>query len=52
MAKYNCPITKQRIILKPKKLRLPRSKDILEEENFSDVIYDSDGEPKKPSNKK
>ena len=45
--KHNCPITKQRVILKPQKLKLPVAVDILDDENFSDVIYDSDAEKEK-----
>ena len=47
MAKHKCPIQKQRVILKPSKFKLPKTADILEEENFSDVIYDSDNERKR-----
>ena len=47
MEKHKCPIQKQRVILKPKKFKLPKKVDVLEEENFSDVIYDSENEKKK-----
>ena len=47
MANFKCPIEKQRVLLKPKKFKLPKKADILEEENFSDVIYDSDNEKKR-----
>ena len=44
--KHNCPIVKQRVILKPKKLKLPATQNILDDETFSDVFYDSDEEAK------
>ena len=47
MAKQRCPIKKQLVILRPKKFKLPKKVDLLEEENFSDVIYDSDLEKKR-----
>lgn len=44
LSKHNVPIRKQRVILKPKKVRLPLVVNFLDEETFSDVIYDSDKE--------
>mmetsp|Transcript_1817 Transcript_1817/g.2615 ORF Transcript_1817/g.2615 Transcript_1817/m.2615 type:complete len:91 (+) Transcript_1817:2980-3252(+) len=52
VAKHKCPIQKQHVILKPQKLRLPLAMDILDDENFSDVIYDSDNEKTKAKSKK
>ena len=46
------PIKKQRILIKPKKHKLPISVNILEEETFSDVIYDSDKDNTKDKQKK
>lgn len=48
---HNVPIKKQRVLLKPKKHKLPATVNILDEETFSDVIYDSDEEAKKKSKK-
>ena len=42
LTKHKVPVKKQRVILKPKKLKLPQRVDLLDEETFSDVIYDSD----------
>lgn len=47
MAKHRCPIKKQRVILKPKKFKLPKTVDLLDEANFSDLVHDSDNEKKK-----
>ena len=44
--KHNCPILKQRVILKPKKLKLPATQNVLDDETFSDVFYDSDEDAK------
>ena len=49
---HNAPIEKQRVILKPKKHKLPIGYDILDEETFSDVLYDSDRDQKSPKKKK
>jgi len=46
VSKHNCPILKQRVILKPKKLKLPATQNILDDETFSDVFYDSDEDAK------
>ena len=43
---YNCPILKKRVLLKPKKLRLPKPAENLGYESFSDVLYDSATEGK------
>ena len=47
LTKHKVPVKKQRVILKPKKLKLPVRVDLLDEETFSDVIYDSDKDNKK-----
>ena len=52
LSKHKVPVKKQRVILKPKKLKLPERVDLLDEENFSDVIYDSDKDNKVKKDKK
>ena len=51
LEKHKVPITKKRVLLKPKKHKLPVNINVLDEETFSDVIYDSDKDKKKDSRK-
>lgn len=52
VSKHNVPIKKQRVLLKPKKVKLPTAFNKLDDENFEDVLYDSDDDKKKQSAKK
>lgn len=52
LAKHNVPVKKQQIIIKPKKLKLPKTVDHLDEETFDDVMYDSDKDGKKKKTQK
>ena len=52
LQKHNVPVKKQRILIKPKKPKLPTTVNFLEEgETFSDVIYDSDKDDKNTKDK-
>ena len=52
LGKFKVPIMKQRVILKPKKLKLPANYNLLDEETFSDVMYDSENDKKKSAKKR
>ena len=51
LLKHKVPIKKQRVLLKPKKHKLPNMVNVLDEETFSDVIYDSDKDNTKDKKK-
>lgn len=46
LTKYNVPVKKHQVLLKPKKLKLPKVSNIIDRDDFSDILYDADKDVK------